>query len=133
QVTINGSPISDVPVNRNAFGILINTPTYLGNARLVVNVVRNRSGSDTTLLSRKVNKGPGSLALGLRIADEATFSPGGASTKGISLFGFPVDPFASLNSQVLSLAPSQTLAARYNSSKGRYELFPELESFKAGH
>ncbi len=133
QVTINGSAIPDVPVNRNAFGILINTPTYLGNARLVVNVVRNRSGSDTTLLSRKVNKGPGSLALDLRMDDEATFAPAGGLPKGISFFGFPIDPFASLNSQVLSLAPSQTLAARYNSFRGRYELFPEVEPFKVGH
>ena len=133
QVTINGTPISDVPVTRNAFGALINTPGYLGDANIVINVVRNRQGADTTLLTRKVNKGPGPLALDLRIDSEDTLILPGGLPKGISLIGFPIDPFASLNSIVLGLSENQVLAARYNSSKAKYDLYPELEAFKVGH
>lgn len=133
QVTVNGNAISDIPVTRNAFGVLLNTSDYLNNARLVVRVVRNRLGNDTTLLTRRVNKGPGPLALDLRVDGDGTFTPSGGLPKGISLLGFPINPFASLNSEVLNVADNQLLAARYNSSKARYELYPELESFKVGH
>lgn len=133
QVTVNGNAISDVPVTRNAFGVLLNTSDFLNNARLVVRVVRNRLGNDTTLLTRKVNKGPGPLALDLRVDGEGTFTPTGGLPKGMFLLGFPLNPFASLNSEVMNVADNQLLAARYNSSKAKYELYPELESFKAGH
>ncbi len=133
RVSVNGTAISDVPVSRNAFGALINTPAFLNNARLEVSVVRTRSGVETTLLTRKVNKGPGSLALDLRVDGDGNYAPSGGLPKGISFIGFPMNPFASWNSDVLGLTANQTLAARYNSSKARYELFPEVESFKAGH
>lgn len=133
QVTVNGNAISNIPVTRNAFGVLLNTSDFLGNARLVVNVVRTRSGSDTTLLTRRVNKGPGPLALDLRVDGDGTFAPVGGLPKGISFLGFPINPFASLNSIVLNLPDNQVLAARFNSSKARYELFPEVEAFKSGH
>jgi hypothetical protein len=133
EVTVNGNPISAIPVTRNAFGVLLGTPDFSGNARLVVNVIRTRSGGDSTLLTRKVNKGPGPLALDLRVDGTNTFAPIGGLPKGISLVGFPVDPFASLNSIVMGVPEGQLLAARYNSSRARYDLYPELEPFKIGH
>ena len=133
QLTVNGVPFADVPVTRNAFGVLINTPSYLGSARLVVTVVRNRQGADLTLLTRKVNKGPGPLALDLRVDGDDTFSPAGGLPKGIALVGFPIDAFESLNSRVLGLPEGSVLAARYNSSKAKYDLYPDLEPFKIGH
>jgi len=133
QVTVNGTPITDVPITDNAFGVTIGTPTYLATAKLVVNVVRNRGGSDTTLMTRKVNKTPGPLALDLRINSEATYQFPASLPRGIALVGFPVDPFASLNSSVLGIADNQVLAARYDSSKAKYVLYPELEPFKIGH
>jgi hypothetical protein len=133
EVTVNGSEIPDVAVTRNAFGELLNTPSFLGNARLVVSVVRNRQGADTVLLTRKVNKGPGSLALDLRVEGEVSLNPNGGLPKGISALGFPVDPFLSLNGQVLNILENQVLAARYNSSKAKYDLYPDLEPFKIGH
>ncbi|MBC8063813.1 MAG: hypothetical protein H7Y17_03220, partial [Chlorobia bacterium] len=132
-VTVNSSAIPDVPVTNNAFGVLLGTGSFLGNARLTVNVVRNRLGSDTTLLTRRVNKGPGPLALDLRVESEQSFSPAGGLPKGMALIGFPVNPLASVNSDVLGIADNQVLAARFNSSKAKYDLYPELESFKIGH
>lgn len=134
QVTVNGTPIADVPVSHNAFGVTIGTGAYLGNARIAVNVVRTRPGNGTTvLLTRKVNKGPGSLALDLRVESELTYQFPNPLPKGIAFVGFPVDPFLSLNSQVLNLADNQVLAARYNPSKAKYDLYPDLEPFKIGH
>ena len=133
QVSVNGVAIPDVPVTRNAYGELLNTPNFLGNARLVVSVVRNRQGADTVLLTRRVNKGPGSLALDLRVDGEVSLNPNGGLPKGISALGFPVDPFLSLNGQVLNIPENQVLAARFNSSKAKYDLYPDLEPFKIGH
>jgi hypothetical protein len=133
EVTVNGSPITDVVVTNNAFGVLLNTPEFSGNARISIDVVRNRSGLDATLLTRKVNKGPGPLAVDLRVESEQSFTPIGGLPKGISLIGFAIDPFASLPGQILGLPENQVLAARYNSSKAKYDLYPELEPFKVGH
>lgn len=133
KVTVNGAAIADIPIRNNAFGSLINTVAFSGNARIGIDVVRNRLGADTTLLSRKVNKGPGPLAVDLRVESEQDFAPIGGLPKGISLVGFNINPFASLQGQILNLAENQVLAARYNSSKARYDLYPDLEPFKIGH
>jgi hypothetical protein len=132
-VTANGNALPDVPVTANAFGALEISPEFLGNARLVVQVVRTRAGNPTVLLTRKVNKGPGPLALDLRVDSEGSFAPGGGLPKGISLLGFPVDPFLSLNSEVIGVPDNQLLSARYNSSKAKYDLYPDLEPYKIGH
>lgn len=134
-VTVNGAPVADVPIVNNAFGVTLGTatPAYLDSAKIVVNVVRKRATVDTILLTRKVNKGPGNLALDLRIGSEATYNFTSPLPKGIAMVGFPIDPFASLNSAILGIADNQVLAARYDSSKARYILYPDLEPFKVGH
>ncbi|MCC7229751.1 MAG: hypothetical protein IT203_05105 [Fimbriimonadaceae bacterium] len=133
QVTVDGAPITDVPVQNNAFGVSIGTQDYLNNSTILINVVRNRTGADTTLYTRRVNKGPGPLGVDLRVDSELTYNFTGGLPKGIAAPGFPVDPFLSLNSAVLGTADNATLAARFNSSKAKYELYPDLESFKVGH
>lgn len=133
-VTVNGGTPITVPVKNNAFGVTIaDTDGYSAGARIVVNVIRNRTGTDTTLLTRKVSKGPGELALDLRVESEQDFAPLGGLPKGISLVGFPVDPFASVHGQILGLADNQVLAARYSPAKAKYDLAPDLEPFKIGH
>jgi hypothetical protein len=133
KVVVDGVPVSDVPVVNNAFGVSIGTQDYLNNSVVVIDVVRTRNAADTTLLHRVVDKGPGALAVDLRVDSELAYPFPNGLPKGISMIGFPVDPFISLNSDVLGISDNQTLAARYNSGRAKYELYPDLEPFKIGH
>lgn len=133
RVNVNGVQLATVPVANLAFGTNLTQFTDTDYSRVTVDVVRTTAGVDTVLLTRKVNKGPGPLALDLRVGGEGAYTFPNGLPKGMSLIGFPVDPFMSLNSDVLGTAPNQTLVARYNPSKGRYDLFPEVEPFTIGH
>jgi hypothetical protein len=133
RINVNGTQLADVPVQNDAFGTTIGTASFLGYAKVTVSVVLNHNGADDTVLTRVVDKGPGALALDLRVNGEGTYTFPFALPKGIAMVGFPVDPFASLNSDVLGTAPAQTLVARYDSAKARYVLFPDVEPFKIGH
>lgn len=132
KVSVNGTPISDVPVTQNAFGTTIGSVAYLGSAQVTVSVVRTRSSSDTTLLTRVINKLPGELGLDLKVESEVDYTFPTSLPKGIAFVGFPVDPFASLNSEVLGVNDSTLLAARYDASKAKYILYPDMEPFQIG-
>jgi hypothetical protein len=125
--------LAEAPIRNGAFGTLINTSTFLGTRSLTVKVIRTSGAIDTEILSRKVNKGPGPLALDLRVDGDATFTFSGGLPKGLSMIGIPLEPFSSSVPSILGLPANDVLAARYNQARARYELFPEMESFRQGH
>ncbi|MFZ4508476.1 MAG: hypothetical protein ACOYON_12350 [Fimbriimonas sp.] len=133
RVTIGSEVIDNIPVTDNAFGALIGTSNYLGARSLVIDLIQVVGTTETVLLTRRVNKGPGALAVNLNVGADSAFTFGSGIPKGLSLVGFPVDPFASTPSGVLGIGPSiGALIARYNASRAKYELAPEVEPFKLG-
>jgi hypothetical protein len=132
QVSLARTVIADVPVSNGAFGTRVGTDSFLGARSLDVRVVRANGAGQTVVLSRRVNKSVGALALDLRVGGEGSFTFPNGLPKGLSLIGFPIDPFASYQPDVLGVNPSQLLVARYNASRAQYDLFPEVEPFKQG-
>ncbi len=137
RFTYGATTVDNITIKNGAFGARINNSAYLNYQRCKAEVVRTQSGLDTVVLTRFVNKGPGPLALDLRIGvngmdDTLTWTPAGGLPKGIRALGFPVEPFSSSNGSILGLLNSQVLAARYNPSKAKYDLYPDCGAFSQG-
>jgi hypothetical protein len=133
RVTIGSSVFDNIPVLNGAFGALISSTIFTNAARARVEVIRNESGVDTVFADRFVNKGPGPLALDLRANNgESVFSPLGGLPKGMSLIGLPLDPWAKTGGDLLQIAESQVLAARYNSARANYDIYPNTGPFVLG-
>ncbi|HEY0865742.1 MAG TPA: hypothetical protein VGE01_00090 [Fimbriimonas sp.] len=131
RALVGGNVLGTAPVTDGAFGVRIGTALWRSAQPVLLEVQRTSGTTTTTVYSRRVNKAPGSLAVDLRIGGEATVQI--SLLKGINMTGFPVDPFSQWNPDVMNLAASETLAARWNPSIGKYNLFPDLEPFQIGH
>lgn len=131
-LTSAGSQLADVPVLNGAFGILINTGQYLAARTVVANVVRRGAGSDTVLFTRTVDKDKGELELDLRVGGEQTLNVPTFFPKGLSAFGLPVDPFTSFAPSLIGVSAPLLQLARFDPSKARYLLFPDVEAIKVG-
>lgn len=134
KASIGANVIANVPVVNGAFGINVADTGFLGNASVLIQVIQTVSSVDSPILSRVVDKGPGPLAVDLRVNGEATFSPsGGNLPAGLSALGIPVQPYMDYEPNVLQTTTPTTLVARFNPNRGAYDLFPEIESFHIGH
>lgn len=133
RVDIYAGPslLAQAPVTRGAFGVRINQDAFLRGGAFIVKVMRITGQNQTEIMTRKVNKGPGALALDLRVDGDVTYLA--SLGKGINAFALPLDPFSVDVPGMLALAPGDVLAARYNAALARYDLFPEMEPFKEGH
>lgn len=132
RVTFGLVTFDNCPIVNGAFGATIAASQFAGYQRLTVEVVRTQNSVDTVVYTRKVNKGPGELALDLRINGELNFAPSGGLTKGISLLGVPVSLFVQDQAAVFGLNPDQVLAARWNSSRSKYDLYPDCGGLTQG-
>lgn len=134
MATIGANTIATVPVVNGAFGFNVTDASFLNNASVMIQVIQTSGGIDSTIASRIVNKGPGPLAVDLRVGGEATFNPfGGTFPAGLSAVGMPLQPYMDYEPNVLQTSTPSTLVARYNPNRGAYDLFPEIESFHIGH
>jgi hypothetical protein len=131
KATVGSTVLADAPVTNGAFGVNVTNASFLNLTSVVVQVLQTNGTVDTVLYTRRVNKGPGSLAVDLRIGGEATFTP--TVPKGLSALGFPLQPYIDHEPQALGTFTNSTLVARYNPSRASYDLFPEIEPFKIGH
>lgn len=118
---------NDIPVRNFAFGTTAD-PLFLLPQKVTLQVTRNGQ----VVMTRRVNKGPGSLGVDLRIGGDAMIPLPGGLKKGVQMIGLPGDPFAGKASDIFNLADIQTQAARWNGAKGRYEFFPESGAFDQG-
>jgi hypothetical protein len=131
RVSLGAAVLAETPVTNAAFGTLINTAGYLNYARLKVDVIRRVGTTDTILLTRFVNKGPGPLALDLRVGGDTTSAI--TFPKGIQAVGLVIDPYSSLAGSVLNVTEPNVLAARYNSTAATYDLYPDTGPLVMGN
>lgn len=121
-----GTTLLGTALVRNfAFGIKYTQAAFAGYARLKVDVLRN----GTIVHTRFVNKGPGPLAVDLRVNETTLNVP---LLKGIQMIGIPTQPFASAAGDILGVAENQVQLARYNASDAAYELYPDSGSIEQG-
>ena len=121
----NGSDTFDAPVNAYAFGLKVGTANFLATRSLAVKLIRKEvGGGETILLTKTINKGPGPLAIQIGNEPVVTTSFSAGLAGGIQMVGFTGDPLNSGLESILSLNSTNFLAARYNSSKTAYDLYP---------
>lgn len=134
KATVGNTLVANSTVQNGAFGALVANNGFLGNSSVVIQVVQIVNSVATTLMTRRVNKGPGSLAVDLRVGGETSFAPqGGTVPKGLSAFGFPIQPYIDYEPNALGILTPSTLVARFNPSRATYDFFPEIEGFRIGH
>jgi len=129
---INTTKIADVPVTRGAFGARVTLASYLNYVRLRVEVVEVAGANETIRLTRFVNKGPGELALDLRVNGEVNYAPPGGLLRGIQTIGLPFEPYASDAAEILGLPANQVQLARYDSTTVTYDLYPNTGAVSQG-
>lgn len=133
RVSWPGGSFPDLPVVNFAFGGRAPDPEFLGSRLLTVELIRVVGGAETVLLSRRVNKGPGPLALDLNLEEEIVYTLPQTLPAGISAFGLPIQAWRPHPTAVLGLNAADILLGRWNPAKARYDLFPSCESFRIGH
>ena len=121
-----------IPVSNFAFGVDVADAGF--DAALVTTIrVFTFDGVDRTeLFSRRLNKGPGPLALDLRppVADASyTFTLPGR----LSLVGVPLQPYRIRPSGVFGMSDDAALVARWNPVTSRFDLFPDEGQVMHGH
>lgn len=126
-------PIAQATLTNYAFGELVTSDAFLRSRSLVIRVInRSPAGAETTVLERRVNKGPGALALDLRANEFTSFTIPGGIKKGIQAIGLPLEPFSSSPPSLLGITSADLLLARYNPSTAKYEGHPEIGPFQTG-
>ena len=119
----NGADTFDAPVTNYAFGLMVGTANYLASRSLTVKLIRKEvGGAETTLLTRKVDKGPGALGIQLGNDPVSTTSIPLGMSAGVQFLGFTGDPLASSLESIFGT--SNFLAARYNPARTTYDLYP---------
>ena len=121
--------IGDATATNGAFGMLINTPTYLRARALEVRVVQVGT-NESVLYTRRVNKSAGDLALDLRNHEDGSLSL--PVSAGVSAFGLPIDPYTSDAPSIVNIPAAQLLLSRYNASTARYDNYPESGPLQIG-
>ncbi|MFQ3676703.1 MAG: hypothetical protein SNJ74_02035 [Fimbriimonadaceae bacterium] len=137
RLTFGPNTVDHIPVTDGAFGarVALTHPSWLNAQRVRVEVVRRIGGVDQTpaVIDRRVNKGPGILALDLRVQDgEVSFSPPGGLPRGLSAFGVPTETLAALPTDLVGLAANQLLFARWNGVRAAYDIFPDTGYLEPG-
>lgn len=125
NISYGSESVNDIPVSRFAFGTRIATSSYLAARQVTIQVVRkDLGGNPTSILTRKVNKSIGSLGVTLGAAPTGTIGFPNGLPGGLTMVGLSGDPLMSDLSDALGISSSAFLAAKYNPSKAKYDLFP---------
>jgi hypothetical protein len=122
--------ISEAPVTHYAFGATVASDDFVRARSLVVELVSNGTA---ILFQRRVNKGPGELALDLRVNEFTTFNLPDGIRRGLQGLGFPIEPLRSAAPELLGIPSTNLLLARYNSNAARYDLFPDSGAIQSAH
>ncbi len=130
---VGATQIASTPVRNGAFGVSTTSGLFTGYSRVRLDVVQTAGSTVTTLLTRYVNKGPGSLAVDLRVGGDTIYNSPTGLLKGIQMVGFPIDPFASTAGDLLGINESDALIARYNPTTVSYDLYPDCGAVTLGN
>jgi hypothetical protein len=125
QVVVDwlGGRRSGIRVRNFAFGAAIGESAFARPGPLIVRVYRVTSTGQTLLLTRKVNKTQGPIALDLRPpAADASYTL--QLRNGLQTLGLPLDPYRPEPAEMLGLLPGDTLWARWNPLAARHDLYP---------
>ncbi|MEQ1822385.1 MAG: hypothetical protein ABL949_07740 [Fimbriimonadaceae bacterium] len=125
RVSSGTAVLGTFTARNGAFGGLISSTLYTGYSRLKVEVLK----ASVVQMTRFVNKGPGALALDLRIGEAPVSIP---LLKGIQLASFPTAPNATNLSAVLGRNPNQVLAATYDAAIADYLRYPDFSAVSRG-
>ncbi|GIK33032.1 MAG: hypothetical protein HND43_06450 [Armatimonadetes bacterium] len=125
RLTYGATVVDNIPVTFGAFKARINTPEFLGYQRLRVEVIQTNGPQQDVLIDRRISKGPGSIELDLRPNDGEVSVFSGGLPRGLFTLGIAADPLTSLAGEALGIPEAEVLAARYNSSKARYDIYPD--------
>lgn len=115
---------NEIVVSNGAFGARITDATFLDSRVVLVSIRQNGQ----RVLARQVNKGPGPLALDLRVGDEVPLAL--ILRAGLNLTGISAEPWVS--DALEALGTNQAQVARYNSVRDRYDLYPESGTLDSG-
>lgn len=127
KIDFPSGTLDGIPVTNLAFGT--QPPSgFLQPGVCTVTVTRNGQ----TVLTRRVNKGPGPLGVDLRIGGDGSMALPGGLKRGLTAIGLPVDPYAGSAAEVLGLPENETQVARWNGSRNRYEFFPDCGPMSQG-
>jgi hypothetical protein len=123
---VNGSEtLPDLQIRDGAFGGLITSASFNSSRSLVFNVIRRDSlGNETTVLTRRINKGPGALGVTLGDAPSQTVVFPSSLNAGLQLFGLIGDPLST--DLANTLAPQSGLFARYNPARTSFDFYPNF-------
>ncbi len=127
------SAVPPIAVTNGAFGTLIADSTFDVARRVTIQVVLTHNAVPSTVMTRVVDKSPGPLAVDLRVNGEGTYAFAGGLPAGISMVGFPIDPFESYAPDIFNVSAGSLLLARYNQTRTQYDLFPDTEAPTIGH
>lgn len=130
RLSLSGTVLAEPVVQNGAFGARLNNDAFLKSRALVASVISVSGSTETVLFSRAVNKGPGELALDLRVGAEANYSV--SVPAGLAAVGVPLEPFAADLPTVFNEPASSLLAARYSSTRGGFDFYPDFANLGAG-
>lgn len=126
-----GSTVHVIPVTNFAFGGAITDTAFEGSLPLTVRLKRTTGQGTTTILTRRVNKGPGDIGLVLDVGPRTSFDL--FLQQGVQMVGFPIQPRDSRLDQALNLTENATLGSRWNPVNARFDFFPRSGSLQQGH
>ena len=113
-----------IPVSHFAFGVDVADTGFDAAVATTVRVFTFDGTDRIEIFSRRVNKGPGPLALDLRpvVSDTSyTFTLPGR----LALVGIPLQPYRIRPSTVFGMSDNAALVARWNPVTSRFDLFPD--------
>ena len=132
RLSVGSEIISDIPVVDNVFGTRITSSNFLAQRSVIVELIQTTGTGSTVLLTRRVNKSPGALAVDLKVSQTGNYQWPLGITTGLQLLGLPVTPLSSNLSDVIAQSETTALVARYNGSRARYDLFPDTGALEQG-
>lgn len=127
KVSWTGGAKTAIAVTNNAFGFDITDANFLRSGPVTIQVFQG----STEKIKREVVKTEGGLALDLFPAEsevDYTFTRPGR----LNMIGLPVEPYRPNAADILGSSDSQTLFARWESTLGRYFLYPDEGEMRQG-
>lgn len=127
-----GGTSPEIPATGLAFGALLESGFEKGQS-ITITVLKKVGIESSVVLTRKVNKSPGSLGVDLWVGEVNTYGLPNGLQKGLQMIGFPLTPFETDAAAALGIGASEALIARYDSDGSRYAIYPDCGILSQGN